>query len=179
VNYGAIGMVIGNEIIHGYDDQGRKFDAVGNLKNWWTPQDSANYDKRGDCIAAEYTQDVPEAGPGVKQNGRESQGEDTADNGGIHITLGALDNTLKSEGKTLDSPGEGGATQLQNFFLAYANVWCGELRPEAARTAVMSQGHSLNRYRINNVVANMPEFAHAFGCHAGQPMVHANACRVW
>jgi len=179
VNYGAIGMVIGHEIIHGYDDQGRKFDAAGNLKNWWTPQDSANYDKRGDCIAAEYTQDVPEAGPGVKQNGRESQGEDTADNGGIHITLGALDNTLKSEGKTLDSPGEGGATQLQNFFLAYANVWCGELRPEAARTAVMSQGHSLNRYRINNVVANMPEFAHAFGCHAGQPMVHANACRVW
>jgi endothelin-converting enzyme/putative endopeptidase len=70
-------------------------------------------------------------------------------------------------------------TELQTFFLAYANVWCGENRPEAARTAVMTQGHSLNRYRINNVVGNMSEFAHAFGCKAGQPMVRANACRVW
>jgi endothelin-converting enzyme/putative endopeptidase len=68
---------------------------------------------------------------------------------------------------------------MQTFFLSYANVWCGELRPEAARTAVLTQGHSLNRYRVNNVVGNMPEFAHAFGCKAGQPMVRANACRVW
>jgi putative endopeptidase len=176
-NFGAIGAVIGHEIIHGYDDQGRKFDADGNLKDWWTPSDSAAYEKRDSCIADEYTQDVPEAG--VKQNGKLSLGEDTADNGGIHIALAGLESALQAQGKELDSPAEGGVTEEQTFFLAYANVWCGELRPEAARTAVMTQGHSLNRYRINNVVGNMPEFAHAFGCKAGQPMVRANACRVW
>ena len=177
VNYGAIGGVIGHEIIHGYDDQGRKFDAVGNLKDWWTAADAASYDERDKCITDEYTQDVPEAG--VKQNGKLSAGEDTADNGGLHIALAGLQNTLKSQGKDLDNQAANGATELQGFFLSWANVWCGEVRPEVARTAVMTQGHSLNRYSVNNVVGNMPEFAHAFGCHAGQPMVHANACRVW
>ena len=143
VNYGAIGAVIGHEIIHGYDDQGRKFDADGNLKDWWTAADATNYDQRDQCITDEYTQDVPEAG--VKQNGKLSAGEDTADNGGIHIALAGLQNTLKSQGKDLDQPAKNGATELQNFFLSYANVWCGELRPETARTAVMSQGHSLGR----------------------------------
>lgn len=177
VNYGAIGMVIGHEIIHGYDDQGRKFDAQGNLKDWWTAEDAANYDQRDACITDEYTQDVPEAG--VKQNGKLSAGEDTADNGGIHIALGGLKSKLQQQGLDLDSMTKDGLTELQTFFLSYAHVWCGHQRPEAARTAVMSQGHSLGRYRINNVIANMPEFAHAFGCKAGQPMVHANACRVW
>ena len=90
-----------------------------------------------------------------------------------------MQNTLKSQGKDLDQKAENGGTELQNFFLSYANVWCGELRPETARTAVMTQGHSLGRYRVNNVIANVSEFAHAFGCKAGQPMVHQNACRVW
>jgi putative endopeptidase len=177
VNFGAIGMVIGHEIIHGYDDQGRKFDADGNLKDWWTGSDSAAYDKRGDCIADEYTQDVPEAG--VKQNGRLSQGEDTADNGGMHIAINALQNTLKEQGKDLDSQVGNGLTQAQTFFLAYATVWCGDQRPEAARTLVVTQGHSLNRYRVNNVVSNMPEFDKAFSCKTGQRMVRANQCRVW
>jgi putative endopeptidase len=177
VNFGAIGAVIGHEIIHGYDDQGRKFDAEGNLKDWWTATDAANYEQRDQCITDEYTQDVPEAG--VKQNGKLSAGEDTADNGGVHIALAGLHNTLKSQARDLDMKAENGATELQNFFLSYANVWCGDLRPETARTAVMTQGHSLDRYRVNNVLGNMQEFAHAFGCRAGQPMVHANACRVW
>jgi predicted metalloendopeptidase len=177
INFGAIGAVIGHEIIHGYDDQGRKFDAEGNLKDWWTSADAANYDQRDKCITDEYTQDVPEAG--VKQNGKLSAGEDTADNGGVHIALAGLQNTLKAEGKSLDQQSATGATELQNFFLSWGNVWCGDNRPESARTAVMTQGHSLNRYRVNNVVGNMPEFAYAFGCRAGQPMVHANACRVW
>ncbi|MBI3478240.1 MAG: M13 family metallopeptidase [Acidobacteria bacterium] len=177
VNFGAIGAVIGHEIIHGYDDQGRKFDAQGNLRDWWTPEDGANYDKRDECITDEYTQDVPEAG--VKQNGKLSAGEDTADNGGVHIALNGLEGRLKAEGRDLDSMTKDGLTELQTFFLSYAHVWCGQLRPEAARTAVLSQGHSLGRYRVNNVLENMPEFAHAFGCKAGQSMVHANACRVW
>ncbi len=177
VNYGGIGAVIGHEIIHGFDDQGRKFDADGNLRDWWTTQDSAAYDERGNCIATEYTQEIPEAG--VKQNGKLTQGEDTADNGGIHIALAALENTLKAQGKTLDSPAGDGLTEVQKFFLSFANIWCGDLRPETQRTAVLTQGHSLNRYRVDNVVANMPEFARAFGCKKGQPMVHENACRVW
>jgi putative endopeptidase len=177
VNFAAIGAVIGHEITHGYDDQGRKFDSVGNLRDWWTQQDAAAYEEKGKCISDEYTENVPEAG--VQQNGKLTLGEDTADNGGIHIALAGLDSTLKSQQKTLDSPADGGLTQLQTFFLSYANVWCGELRPELARTAVLTQGHSLNRYRVNNVLANMNEFAHAFGCHSGQPMVHTNQCRVW
>ena len=177
VNFGGIGMVIGHEIIHGYDDQGRKFDKDGNLKDWWTKDDSASYDERGKCISDEYTQEVPEAG--VKQNGKLSQGEDTADNGGIHIALAGLENTLKAEGKNLESPAGNGLTEEQAFFLSFANIWCGDNRPESARTAIMTQGHSLNRYRVNNVIANVSEFAHAFSCKAGQPMVHQNACRVW
>ncbi len=127
VNYGAIGMVIGHEITHGFDDQGRKFDANGNLNDWWTPADSANYEERDKCIHDEYTQEVPEAG--VKQNGKLSAGEDTADNGGVHLALAALQNTLKSQGKDLDTPADDGLTELQNFFLAYANVWCGDRPP--------------------------------------------------
>ena len=177
VNFGAIGAVIGHEITHGYDDQGRKFDAEGNLRDWWTPEDAANYEQRDACITDEYTQDVPEAG--VKQNGKLSAGEDTADNGGIHIALGGLQSKLKSQGKNLDTVTDSGLTELQTFFLSYAHVWCGQLRPEAARTEVLSQGHSLHRYRVNNVVGNMPEFAHAFSCKAGQPMVRAKSCRVW
>src|SRR5260370_27818912 len=90
VNYGAIGMVIGHEIIHGFDDQGRKFDAHGNLRDWWTAEDAKQYEERGKCISDEYTQEVPDAGPGVKQNGLLTQGEDTADNGGIHLALSGL-----------------------------------------------------------------------------------------
>ncbi len=179
VNYGAIGSVIGHEITHGFDDQGRKFDGDGNLRDWWTEADSANYDARDKCIQDEYTQDVPEAGPGVRQNGKLSAGEDTADNGGVRLALAALLDSLEAQGKGLGDPAVGKLTQGQAFFLSYANVWCGENRPEASRTAVMTQGHSLNRYRVNNVVVNVPEFARAFGCHAGQPMVHENACRVW
>jgi len=177
VNLGGIGMVIGHEIIHGYDDQGRKFDADGNLKDWWTPGDAASYNKRDACLTDEYTQDVPEAG--VKQNGKLSAGEDTADNGGIHIALAALEAALRTQGKSLDDPAPGGFTELQTFFLSNAKIWCGSVRPEAARTRVLTQGHSLPRYRVNNVVGNMSEFAHAFSCHPGQAMVRANACRVW
>jgi len=177
VNYGAAGTVIGHETIHGFDDQGRKFDDHGDLRDWWTAADAQAYEKRGDCIADEYTEFVPEAG--VKQNGRLTQGENTADNGGIHLALSALDSDLKSKGQNLDSPGEDGVTALQRFFLAYANVWCSNLRPEMMRTLLLMNPHPLDKYRVNNVVSNMPEFAKAFGCHQGQPMVRENACRVW
>ena len=179
VNYGAIGMVIGHEIIHGFDDQGRKFDAHGNLRDWWTADDSKLYDERGKCISDEYTQAVPEAGDGVKQNGLLTQGEDTADNGGIHLALGALEADLKQQGKSLDDKGPDGWTYRQRFFLSSANSWCSNVRPQIARLLVTSDPHSLPVFRINNVVSNMPEFEQAFSCKTGQKMVRANACRVW
>jgi putative endopeptidase len=179
VNYGAIGMVIGHEIIHGFDDQGRKFDAHGNLRDWWTAEDAKQYDERGKCISDEYTQEVPDAGPGVKQNGLLTQGEDTADNGGIHLALYALEAELKKQSKSLDDKGPDGWTYRQRFFLSYGYSWCANIRPEVTRLAVTSDPHSLPIFRIDNVVSNMPEFAQAFGCKAGQKMVRANACRVW
>jgi putative endopeptidase len=179
VNFGAIGMIIGHEIIHGFDDQGRKFDAQGNLRDWWTAEDGKQYDERGKCISDEYTQEVPAAGAGVKQNGLLTQGEDTADNGGIHLALHALETTLKQEGKSLDDKGPDGWTYRQRFFLANAYAWCANIRPEIARLVVTTDPHSLPVFRIDNVVSNMTEFQQAFGCKAGQRMVRANACRVW
>jgi len=179
VNFGAIGMVIGHELTHGFDDQGRKFDAHGNLRDWWTAEDAKQYDERGKCISDEYTQEVPDAGPGVKQNGLLTQGEDTADNGGIHLALFALEAELKQQGKSLDDKGPDGWTYRQRFFLSNAYSWCSNIRPEVARLAVTTDPHSLPIFRIDNVVSNMPEFAQAFGCKAGQKMVRANACRVW
>ncbi|MBZ5522117.1 MAG: M13 family metallopeptidase [Acidobacteriia bacterium] len=176
-NYGAEGSVIGHEITHGFDDQGRKFDGAGNLRDWWTAEDGRQYDERGKCISDQYTQEIPEAG--VKQNGLLTQGEDTADNGGMRLALMALENSLKAEGKTLENKGADGLTEAQRFFLGFGNVWCTQYRPEVMRTQVLSNPHSLPRYRVNNTVANMPEFARAFGCKKGQPLVRENACRVW
>jgi putative endopeptidase len=177
VNYGAAGAVVGHETIHGFDDQGRKFDENGNLRDWWTSSDAQAYEKRGDCIADEYTEFVPEAG--VKQNGRLTQGENTADNGGIHLALSALETELKARGENPDTKGEDGVTALQRFFLAYGGIWCSSVRPEMMRTLLLMNPHPLDKYRVNNVVSNMPEFAKAFGCSKGQPMVRENVCRVW
>ncbi|HWY53369.1 MAG TPA: M13 family metallopeptidase, partial [Terriglobales bacterium] len=122
VNYGAIGMVIGHELTHGFDDEGRKFDAQGNLRDWWTPEDAKAYEQRGECIANEYTEEIPEAG--VKQNGHLTQGEDTADNGGLRLAFMAVNNNLQTEGKSLDAKEADGWTPRQKFFLSYAYSWC-------------------------------------------------------
>jgi len=179
VNYGAIGAIIGHEIIHGFDDQGRKFDAQGNLRDWWTAKDGASYDSRDKCIADQYTQEIPEAGPGVKQDGRMTLGEDTADNGGIHLALNALQESLARQGRDMDTKEADGLTPRQRFFLAFAFGWCTEYRPELIRLVVLSDPHSYPKYRVNNTVANMPEFSTAFGCHKGQPEARVNSCRVW
>ena len=177
VNYGAIGMVIGHELTHGFDDQGRKFDAQGNLRDWWTPADAKAYEQRGECIADQYTQEIPEAG--VKQNGHLTQGEDTADNGGLRLSFMAVTNKLQSQGKALDAKEADGWTPRQKFFLSFANSWCEQVRPEFMRTLVLTNPHSIPKYRVNNVVSNMPEFQEAFSCKKGTTMVRANQCRVW
>ena len=179
VNYGDIGAIIGHEITHGFDDEGRKFDAQGNLREWWTPVDAKEFEARGKCISDQYTQDVPEAGPGVKQDGHLTLGEDTADNGGARIAFMALQEALAREGKDVDAPGSDGLTPRQRFFLSYAFGWCSEWRPELIRLAVLTDPHSFSKYRVNNTLANMPEFSRAFNCHQGQPEARVNACRVW
>lgn len=176
-DFGAIGGVIGHEAIHGFDDQGRKFDDKGNLRDWWTAEDTKRYDERGKCIVSQYTQDVP--GLGVKQDGNLTAGEDTGDNGGIHLAMMALENVYKAKGKSLDVKEADGLTARQRFFLSYAFSWCEDMRPEAARNQVISDPHSLGQFRVNHPVSNMPEFQKAFACKAGQPMVHTPACRVW
>lgn len=175
--YGGIGKVIGHEIIHGFDDQGRKFDAHGNLRDWWTAEDVAAYTQRSECIAEEYTQDVPEAG--AKQNGKLTHGEDIADNGGIRLALKALKKILEQEKINSGAKDKNGFTPEQMFFLSYAFSFCINVRPEIMRTLVLTDPHSLPKYRVNNVLANMPEFQQAFSCLATAPMIHKNACRVW
>jgi putative endopeptidase len=177
-NYGAEGSIMGHELTHDFDDQGRKFDLKGNLRDWWTPEDAKQYDERGACIAQEYTVPVPGM-PGVEQNGKLTQGEDTADNGGIYLALSALSADLERQGKSLNDKDEHGFTNLQRFFIAYGTAWCDTLRPELAQTLVKVDPHSMPELRVNNVVANMPEFQQAFKCKAGQPMVHQTRCRVW
>jgi endothelin-converting enzyme/putative endopeptidase len=176
-NYGAIGMVIGHEIIHGFDDQGRKFDAKGNLRDWWTAADAKAYDERGNCLSAEYTHNVPELA--TKTNGKLTQGEDTADNGGIHLAMMALENLYKARGKSLDVPEEDGMTARQRFYASYAFSWCDSARPDVERMQITTNPHSLARFRVNIPLSNQADFAKAYGCKPGQPMVRETACRVW
>jgi endothelin-converting enzyme/putative endopeptidase len=154
--------------------RGRKF---GNLRDWWTLQDAKRYDEKDKCIVNQYSQEIPDYG--VKQNGELTAGEDTADNGGIHLAMQALENLYKSRGKSLDTPESDGFTARQRFFLSFAFSWCSDVRPEAARNQVVSNPHSLPKFRVNRPLSNMPEFQQAFGCKPGQPMVHYPSCRVW
>src|ERR1035438_1969441 len=132
-------MVIGHETIHGFDDQGRKFDDKGNLRDWWTAEDSKRYSEKDKCIVDEYSQEIPEYG--VKQDGNLTAGEDTADNGGLFLAMMALERLYKSQGKSLDTVDADGVTARQRFFLAYAFSWCETVRPEAARNQVVSNPH--------------------------------------
>ncbi|PYY04209.1 MAG: M13 family peptidase [Acidobacteria bacterium] len=177
VNFGGIGLVIGHELTHGFDDQGRKFDPQGNLRDWWTDQDGKEFEKRASCVADEYGNFV--AVDELKLNGKLTLGENTADNGGARIALMALLNTIAQDksGKAADKID--GYTPEQRFFLGFGRVWCEKRRPEYSRMLVNVDPHSPGRYRVNGVVENMPEFQKAWGCKAGQPMVRENACRVW
>jgi endothelin-converting enzyme/putative endopeptidase len=175
VNFGAIGAVIGHELTHGFDDQGRKFDPQGNLRDWWTKQDGEEFEKRAGCVADEYSGFT--AVDDLKLNGKLTLGENTADNGGARIALMALHEMMAQNanaGAKID-----GYTPEQRFFLGYGRVWCESRRPEYSRMLVSVDPHSPGRFRVNGVMPNMPEFQQAWGCKAGQAMVSASACRVW
>jgi putative endopeptidase len=177
VNFGGIGLVIGHELTHGFDDQGRKFDPQGNLRDWWTADDGKEFEKRVSCVADEYSNFV--AVDDLKLNGRLTLGENTADNGGARIAYNALEALIAADPSGKAGQKIDGYTPEQRFFLGFARVWCEKRRPEYERMQVTTNPHSPGKYRVNGVVQNMPEFQKAWGCKAGQAMVAQNACRVW
>jgi putative endopeptidase len=177
VNFGGIGLVIGHELTHGFDDQGRKFDPTGNLNDWWTAKDGEEFEKRVSCIADEYSNFV--VVDDLKLKGRLTLGENTADNGGARIALRALEHMIADDQTGKEGQKIDGYTPEQRFFLGFGRVWCEKRSPEYARMQVTTNPHSPGRFRVNGVVQNMPEFQKAWGCRAGQPMVAENACHVW
>ena len=177
VNFGGIGMVIGHELTHGFDDQGSQFDAQGNLKNWWTPKDSEEFHQREACIADESG--GFSVAPGVFVNGKLTLGENTADNGGARIALMALLNTIGQNTAGSNTAKVDGYTPEQRFFLSFGQIWCENARPEALRNLVQTDPHTPPEFRVKGVVENMPEFQKAFSCTPGQPMAPVHACHVW
>jgi len=177
INFGGIGLVIGHELTHGFDDQGRKFDPQGNLHDWWTEQDGKEFEQRVSCVADEYSNFV--AVDDQKLNGRLTLGENTADNGGARIALAALEHMIADDKTGKEGQKIDGYTPEQRFFLGFGRVWCEKSRPEVSRLRVLTDPHSPGKYRVDGVVQNMPEFQKAWGCKAGQPMVAENACHVW
>jgi putative endopeptidase len=177
INFGGIGIVIGHELTHGFDDQGRKYDPQGNLRDWWTAEDGIEFEKRASCVANEYGNFV--AVDDLKLNGKLTLGENTADNGGARIAFTALHNEIAKDPTGKVAQKIDGYTPDQRLFLGFGRVWCEKRRPELQRMLVLSDPHSPGKYRIEGTVQNMPEFEQAWGCKAGQPMVSANACRVW
>jgi len=175
LNYGAIGGVIGHEITHGFDDQGSRFDAQGNLKSWWTPDDKKKFDERTACVVKQF--DSFEVQPGLFINGKLTLGENIGDFAGLTVAHAAY---LKAKaGKPEPAPIDG-FTDEQRFFLGWAQVWAGKETPEFARLQVATNPHSLPKWRVNGPLSNMPEFAKAFNCKPGDAMVRGEAaCAIW
>ena len=172
-NYGNTGGTIGHELTHGFDDQGRQFDAKGNLRDWWTKEDAEQFEKRAQCIVDQYAQYT--IVDDIKINSKLTEGEDVADLGGL--ILGYMAWKMQTKGKQLED--RDGFTPDQRFFIGYAQWACENQRPENLRANAITNEHSPGKYRVNGLVVNMPEFQQAFSCKAGQPMVRENRCRVW
>lgn len=171
-NYGAIGVVIGHEMTHGFDDQGRQFDKHGNLKDWWLPDDAERFTKLADALVAQF--DAVEVAPGVHANGKFTLGENIADQGGLRVALTAyLDSMEGKEMKNID-----GFSPLQRFYLAYANVWAGNIRPEEVLSRTMTDPHSLGQNRVNVTLRNIEPFFKAFDIKEGEKMFRPEDERV-
>ena len=172
-NFGDTGGTIGHELTHGFDDEGRKFDAHGNLRDWWTPQDGQEFVKRASCISDQYSNYT--IIDDIKINGKLTLGEDVADLGGLLLAYMAWkEDTKGQKPRPID-----GLTPEQRFFVGYGQSWCGQVRDEEKRLRATVDPHSPEKYRTNGVVSNMPEFQQAFHCKEDSPMVNKNRCRVW
>jgi endothelin-converting enzyme/putative endopeptidase len=172
-NYGDTGGTIGHELTHGFDDEGRQFDAHGNLHDWWTEADAKEFQKRADCVADQYAQYT--VVDDIKINSRLTLGEDVADLGGELLAYMAWKDATRDQKLAPVN----GFTPEQRFFIGFAQWACGDERAESKRVHAITDPHSPPEYRINGVAANMPEFGAAFACKVGQPMVREKPCRVW
>ena len=174
-NYGAIGAVIGHEMTHGFDDQGRKYDAQGNLKDWWTPEDEKNFNERALCVEKQFDAYVVE--DDIHEDGKLELGESIADLGGLNLAYRALQKAEKGK----PTGPIGGLTPDQRFFLAYTQVWAQNDRPEFERLVVNTDPHPLPKFRGVAAPSNMPEFAKAFGCKDGDAMERPAGvrCQIW
>ncbi len=188
LNFGAIGMVVGHELTHGFDDEGRQFDAEGNLRDWWSPTVGAEFDKRAECVEHQFDQYVPIDDLHIK--GKLTLGENIADLGGLKLSFAALQRAQSGAPASAagapptapaSMPSVGGFTPAQQFFVGFAQAWCANYRPEALRLLVATNPHSPPKYRVNGPLSNLPEFASAFQCKEGAPMVPAAAkrCEIW
>ena len=172
MNYGGMGMVMGHELTHGFDDQGRKFDAHGRMAEWWTPAVAKAFEERAACIEEQYA--AYEVQPGVHLDGKLTLGENLADNGGIRLAWKAW----SALGDDASLPGLE-LTPQQLFFVAFAQTWCTVASPEYEKLAATVDPHSAPRFRVNGPLSNLPAFAEAFGCSEGTPMNPREKCRVW
>ena len=182
VNFGSIGVVVGHELTHGFDELGSKFDGRGNLREWQTADDHRRFAEKTDCEVAEYSkfEAMPDPGnlPRLKVNGKLTLAENTADNGGLRIAFQALTQALGAEGKIAPDPVDGYSAK-QRFFLSFAQVWCQNQGARSARQGAATDPQSPARGRVNGAIENFDEFSKAFGCTRGTPMSPVNSCRVW
>jgi len=175
-NFGDMGSTVGHELTHGFDDEGRQFDAAGNLKDWWTKEDEAKFKDRAECMVQQY--DAIESVPGVHLNGKLTLGENLADLGGLYLAWISWLDRAKEAHVDMEAKTEG-FTPDQRFWIAYAQQWCTQTRPEQLRTAAQTDPHAPDEWRTNAVLQDLPEFAKSFSCKPTAKMVSAHACRVW
>jgi endothelin-converting enzyme/putative endopeptidase len=175
-NYGAIGRTIGHEMSHGFDDNGRKYDAVGNVRSWWTPEVSAAFDSRTQCLVDQYSSYTVSGG--VHLDGKLELGENIGDLGGMRVAFRAFQ-LAKAAGGGQVIVGPHGFTDEQEVFVAYAQSRCSLVNDEQARVWATTDPHAPDQYRVNGVMLNLPEFARAFGCPLGSPMAPASRCEIW
>ena len=174
-NFGGMGMVMGHELTHGFDDQGSKFDGDGNLKDWWSPEVTKAFKERTECVARQYDGYI--AVDEVHLNGHLTLGENIADIGGLKMAMQAL--RAKNGGKPSAPTATSQYSDEQELFLSFAQTWCSKYRPEAARTQALTNPHSTGQWRVDGAVSDNADFAAAFQCKAGSPMAPANRCTVW
>jgi predicted metalloendopeptidase len=171
-----MGAIIGHEMTHGFDDEGSQFDAQGNMRNWWTPEDQKNFDARGSCVAKQFDSYFVE--DKLHENGKLVEGESIADLGGLAIAYAAYQKSLEGKPRPKDIDG---FTPEQRFFPGYAQSWAENMRPEYSRMLTNVDPHPLPKFRVIGPLSNLAAFAKAFGCKAGDPMVRSpsDRCEIW
>ncbi|MDE5750380.1 MAG: M13 family metallopeptidase, partial [Duncaniella sp.] len=177
-NYGGIGVVIGHEMTHGFDDQGRLFDAKGNMTNWWTDEDAARFAEKAQGLVAQFNE--VEVLPGVYANGQYTLGENIADQGGLRVAMTAFLDSQAKKGVDVNSPEANidGFTPMQVFYMNYANLWANNIRDEEINSLTQGDVHSLGRNRVNVTLRNIAPFFEAFNITEGDPMFRPDSTRV-